>query len=219
MLIRKRWWQPLWLSVLVVALMLGRALNRGRDDWSGTVAFLVIVTVTPSAFLLTRVLFRRHLRRWAARGEWTEIDPDERRWPWPDGRIKVPRAWQREIDGLPVTFGEIRWRNHDFDGTVPRRKGKGAFVVVRLPHPQPSMVLRHTFEPVGDSPRLDQPALFEAYVAGEIGPWAVRGDELFTVEPRDVWLDPQIADQAVRRALRTVQLLDLGPDTPGAEPR
>jgi hypothetical protein len=25
----------LWLGVLVVALLLGRVLDRGRDDWSG----------------------------------------------------------------------------------------------------------------------------------------------------------------------------------------
>nr|WP_221377782.1 hypothetical protein [Actinoplanes polyasparticus] len=250
MLIRRRWWSPLWLGVLVVALLLGRALNRGRDDWSGPIAFAVIVTVAPAGFFLARLLFRRHLRRWAVRGGWTEVDPDERPWPWQPhaasrtkirrawqpqtggrikvrrawqpqagGRIKVRRAWQREIDGLPVTFGELSWKNTDFDGTASQHRGKGAFVIVRLPQTQPPMTLRHTFEPVGDSPRLEQPALLEAYLAGEIGPWAVRNNELFTIEPRDAWLDPDMADQAVRRALRAVQLLDLGPDAAHAEPR
>ena len=236
MLIRRRWWSPMWLGVLFVALLLGRALNRGRDDWSGPIAFAVIVTVAPAGFFLARFLFRRHLRRWADRGGWAEVDPDERPWPWQPragrrtkihrawqppagGRVKVRRAWQREIDGLPVTFGELSWKNTDFAGTASQHKGKGAFVIVRLPQTQPPMALRHAFEPVGDSPRLEQPALLAAYLAGEIGPWTVRDNELFTIEPRDAWLDPDMADQAVRRALRAVQLLDLGPDAADAEPR
>jgi hypothetical protein len=219
-LIRRPWWSPLWLGVLFVALLAARALNR-RDDWSGAIAFLVIIVAAPAGFLLTRLLCRRRLRRWAAGDGWAPIDPDERQWPWPPGtgappargRVTIRQAWQRTIDGLSVTLAEAKWRGDPFEGLILLRKGQGAVVVVRLPQPSPPMALHHAFTPVGDSPRLDQPALREAYQSGAISTFAIRGAELFTVEPRDAWLDPRMAEEAVRRALHALRVLDLGPDT------
>jgi len=211
---RSRWW-PLWITLLVLALLAIKALNK-RDDLSGPIAFGVLIIVVSAGFLVARRRFRRRLRRWAAHAEWTPVDPDEQQWPWlphRQGGSAVRRAWRRDVDGLPVTFGELRWKGNAFAGLVVQRKGSGAVVVIRLPQSQPPMALHHRFKPVGDSFRLRQPALLDAYLAGDIGTWTVNGDELFTVEARDVWIDPEIADHAVRRALRVVRLLDLGPDT------
>jgi hypothetical protein len=217
---RSRWWS-LWLALLALALLTVKALSK-RDDWSGAILFGVVIVATVGGYFAGRRLFRNRLRRWALLGDWT---PVERPWPWeppPRGVIKVRRAWERRIDGLPVTFGELRWKGNAFAGMVLLHGGSGAFVIVRLPLPSPPMALRHAFEPVGGSPRLDQPALREAYLAGDIPTWTVRDDELYTIEARDAWFDPAMADEAVRRALHIVRLLDLGPDTttgvaPGTE--
>ncbi len=217
---RRRWW-VLWFALIYLSLLLVKALTR-RDDWSSAYAAVGLVAVAGGGYLLARLRYRRHLRRWAAHREWTPIDPDGRAWPWPGqprGTVKVRRAWQRETGGLLVTFAEVRWRGDAFDGMILQPKGSGALVVVRLPQPEPPMALHHAFEPVGDSPRLEQPALLEAYLAGDIPTWTVRGDELYTVEARDAWVSPELADQVVDGALRVVRLLDLGPDTSSAGPR
>ncbi|WP_250007072.1 hypothetical protein [Actinoplanes sp. M2I2] len=219
MTMRGRRW-VLWFVLIYLGSLAAKALNR-RDDWSSVYAAGALIIVVGGPYLLARSRDRRRLRRWAAHREWSPIDPDDRQWPWPAqrGQVKVRQAWQRVTDGLPVTFAEVRWKGGAFAGMVLQPKGSGAVVVVRLPQPGPAMALHHAFQPVGDSPRLEQPALLEAYLAGDIPTWTVRGDELYTVEARDAWVSPELADQVVRGALRAVHLLDLGPDTSSAGPR
>jgi len=192
---------------------------RVLGDWypAPALAGLIVVAVLPMVVvLIRRERAHRWMNRWAETVGWTEIDRDSRDWPWrglnPSGEALVKRAWTHEVDGYPVTAGEVGWSGGAFAGAVLLREGRGIFVVVRLPLPAPPMAMRLPYEFVGDSQRLNQPALRQAYLDGKIPPWTARGDEMFTIESQDAWITPDATDCAVRRALRVVQLLDLGPD-------
>jgi hypothetical protein len=53
----------------------------------------------------------------------------------------------------------------------------------------------------------------EAFEAGRIPPWTVRGEELFTFETVEGRFTPKSVERSVQRALLAVRLLDLGPDS------
>lgn len=153
---------------------------------------------------------------WSADVGWSAVGRTGRNWPWQglllEGEALVERAWTGERDGFPVTVGQVRWSGCAFAGAVLTGRGKGVFVVVRLPLPVPGMAMRFPYRFIGDSHRLESPALGEAFGKGEIPPWTVSGDQLFTVEERLGWTTPEAMELAIGRALRVVQLLDLGPD-------
>jgi hypothetical protein len=159
------------------------------------------------------LILRYRAHRRMVRPDWTLLDTDERRWPWeglnPNGEALVKRAWTGECDGFPITAGEVKWSGGAFAGAVVARGGKGIFVVVELPLPTPGMAMRLPYQFIGDSPRLESPALRAAFREGEIPPWTASGNELFTVEEHLRWITPDAMDRTIRRAVRVVRLLDL----------
>jgi hypothetical protein len=165
-----------------------------------------------------RAVSLRAMSRWAIAMGCFPVDPATLDWPWQNlqlqGNSKVRYAWSGDIEGLPVTFGEMQWSGGALSGAVLDRDGKGVFVVVGLSQTQPPMAARLPYKFIGDSPRLEQPAVRHAFRIMEIPPFTVRNTELFTVEARDQALDPGAAYRAIRRALLVVQLLDIGPDRP-----
>jgi hypothetical protein len=201
-----RWWPFYFLLLFPLFDVLD------RFSWRGGAWFVAVVGAATAGFLAVGGRIRHRLEQWASAGGWTPVETLKRQWPWPSPHTVIRRAWHREIDGLPVMFGDIDWRNNALTGAAEQQAGSGTFVVVRLPHTQPSMGVSPSGEVVGDSPRAHQPALREAFRTGEIPAWAVRGDELFTIEP-NAWTEPEDAERAVRRALLVVRMLDLGPDT------
>ncbi|MCY1145329.1 hypothetical protein OWR29_45635 [Actinoplanes sp. Pm04-4] len=179
---------------------------------------LALVLAAYCAHKVRRAMSLRAMARWAAAMGCFPVEPATIEWPWQNlhlqGSSKVTYAWTGDIEGLPVTFGEVRWSGNAFGGAVLDRDGKGTFVVVGLPCEQPPMAIRLPYTVIGDSPRLEQPALRHAFSIMEIPPFTVRDTELFTVEPREHALNPGAAYRAVRRALLVVRLLDIGPDRP-----
>ncbi|GIM92234.1 hypothetical protein [Paractinoplanes toevensis] len=219
----RAWWELARVVAVIALLVALLALTKGviillgdRFPVPTLIGMIVAFLTPPAVILINRERARRRMRNWAATGEWTPVAPDARTWPWQDllrqGRVRVRRAWTREVDGFPVVAGELHWTGNALAGAVTGDKGRGVFVVVRLPLTVPSMALRPPSGFVGDSFRLDRPELRAAYVAGELPAWTARGDELFTVEQRHGWVWPETTEAAIRRALRTVTLLDLGPD-------
>ncbi|WP_127504301.1 hypothetical protein [Actinoplanes solisilvae] len=200
---------PKWWLVL---LLLPFPLIGVIDSWQKAVAYVVLVTVVAGVSSLMRHGMLAQLEQWATVAEWTPVEATEREWPWQSPRhVKVKRAWTREIDGLSVTFGLVGWESDALAGSVRKQTGSGTFVVVRLPHTQPSMALSPSGDIVGDSPRAHQPELLQAFQRKDIRAWTVRGDELFTIEPTGL-PNPYHVKRIVRRALLAVRLLDLGPD-------
>ena len=179
------------------------------------VAFVAALVVGVTVTLVRARRSRHRIEQWQATG-W-ELQPEPRVWPW-DGLLRDPslvtvkRYWTRAVDGLPVTVGEIDWRDNAFAGGVNKWDGPGLCVVVQLPQPTEAMAMRRILTPVGTSHRLGLPAMIAAFVAQEIPPWTADGDELFIVEAYDDWLTPEKIERSVRRALLTVRLLDLGAD-------
>jgi hypothetical protein len=157
---------------------------------------------------------RRTLRVLADEG-WRSV-PAEQPWPWlpliehPD-RTMVYRAWSRTVDRLPVTVGELTWNENALVGSVKQWRGRGVFVMVELPAPTEPMAQR-LHRTIGTSHRLDFPALRAAYEAGEIPPWTAADDRLYTFNPIPDRLRADRIQEAVRRTLLVVRLLDLGPD-------
>jgi hypothetical protein len=125
-------------------------------------------------------------------------------------QTKVHRAWTRTVAGLPFTVGEITWDDNALSGSVMDWKGRGVFVVVKLPAPTEPMALRRPHRTIGTSHRLDFPAMHAAYEAGEIPPWTANDDRLFTFNPIRGQLRAGAVEVAVRRTLLVVRLLDLG---------
>lgn len=163
----------------------------------------------------------REIRDWQTRRQlraekWQPI-PADQPWPWlpllvrPD-HATVRRAWTGTVDRLPVTVGEISWDDNALSGAVTSWKGRGVCVVVTLPTPTEPMALRLPDRPIGTSPRLDFPAMRAAYDAGEIPPWTVADDRLFTFNAIPGQLRAGAVQAAVRRTLLVVRLLDLAPD-------
>jgi hypothetical protein len=200
---------------LVVALVLGCC------------GLIVIKAVYPLWWLLGFILFlvggvvsdrisdRRTRRRLGAEG-WQSV-PADQPWPWlpliePPGKATVRVALTRTVDRLPVTVGEIAWDGNALAGAVKGYGGQGVFVVVELPAPTGSMALRRSGRTIGTSHRLDFPAMRAAFEAGEIPPWTAAGDRLFTFTATGDRLRVAAAQEAVRRTLLVVRLLDLGPD-------
>ncbi|MBG0562466.1 hypothetical protein [Actinoplanes aureus] len=201
------------LVVASVVIFAWRAAANWYPGWALLAAASVVLLIG-LALLTRRALLRRRAVAWAGDAGWTAAGESSRPWPWQElrlrGDIRVTRAWTREVDGLPVTTGEIHWTGGALAGLVLARAGRGVFVVVGLPRPVPEMGLRLPYRFVGDWPRQTDPEVRQAFLDGLIAPWTVRGGELFTIEPQGgLFLDPAAFDRTVRRALRTVALLHL----------
>ena len=198
-------------TVLVAGLVLALC---GRRPPLLVLAAVAVVGVVVAE--VARVRARRRLDRWAEDQGWVTVDTAGRDWPWHgllvSGAATVGRAWIRETDGMPVTFGEVRWTGAAFGGAVLSAVDSGLFVVVRLPVAAPPMAVRLPYLFLGDSPRLELPALRDAFLRGDIPPWTVPGNVLFTVEPVTGRPGPPAVERVVSRALSVVRLLDLGPD-------
>ncbi|MBM2621564.1 hypothetical protein JIG36_39270 [Actinoplanes sp. LDG1-06] len=209
-----------WLIALTWAVptVLLVAVGVAERGFAGCSVVFGLILGWTTAIAVNRALHLRALVRWAAAGHWVPVDPRSRQWPWHDlhlkGSSRVRFAWSGELHGMLITFGQVRWKGGAFGAASSSFEGNGVFVVVRLPLEEPPMAMRLPMVVVGDSPRLEQPLLRQSFLAGEIPPFTVRGHELFTLEPRDSWPDIDSVKQAVRRALRVVHLLDVGPDTP-----
>lgn len=202
-------------------------INAG---WSGVLAVLLVASRSPCLILLglavaafcvragARGWSLRAMSRWATAMGCSPVDPKAHEWPWRNlqlqGNSQVNSAWSGDIEGLPVTFGEVTWSGGAFSGAVVDRDGRGTFVVVGLPQTQPPMAARFPDTYVGDSPRLEQPTLRHAFRTMEIPPFTVRDAVVFTVEPRVSGFEPGEVYRAIRRALLVVRLLDIGPDRP-----
>ncbi|MBU2666479.1 hypothetical protein KOI35_23515 [Actinoplanes bogorensis] len=173
---------------------------------AGAIAVLLGALVT---VLIAPVRRRFGLGRWARANGWTAVAASSRPWPWDglalSGRVEPGRAWKRP----GVTFGEVRWSGGALTGAVAGRDGHGLFVVLNLPEPHPGMAMRLPDIVVGDAPELARPGLREAFRAGEIPPWTLRADELFTVEAGAV--RPATVERAVVRARSVARHLDLLP--------
>jgi hypothetical protein len=155
-------------------------------------------------------------------------------WPWTHlqrtpGVAVVRWAYTRFVDGFDVTAGEIDWHDDGLGRAVRRPEGSGVFVWVRLPAPVAGMSVRvqreqfrrrrgedefrRRFETIGfDSFRLDDPAFRAAHVSGDVPPWTAIDSDLFAFVPVRRPVTPDAVEDAVRRTLRVVTLLDLGPD-------
>lgn len=199
------WW--LVFAVVVIALRVYPVPASATVAAAGAVA--------AGYQVLNRRRQASRLRRWARENGWSPAVRESLQWPWQGlvlrGQLRIKRPWVRDVDGIPVTFGEIRWSGGALSGAVPMRAGDGVFVVVRLPLPSPGMAMRMPYQFVGDSHRLERRELRRAFLDGDIPAWTVRGDELFTVEPIPS-PTPEAIDRAVQRALLVVRLLDLGAD-------
>ncbi|WP_250033394.1 hypothetical protein [Paractinoplanes maris] len=198
--------------------------------WSALAAALLFLTRSPClialglmfvafcAYSVFSGLSLRAMSRWATAMGCSPVDPKAHEWPWENlhlqGGSRVTQAWSGDIEGLAVTFGEIRWWGGAFAGAVVDRDNRGTFVVVGLPQTQPPMATRLPYSFIGDSPRLEHAALRDAFRIMEIPPFTVRDTVLFTVEPRQSAFEPGEVYRAVRRALLVVRLLDVGPDRP-----
>ena len=207
-------WAAVAAALLVPAFVLRYPMAR-------CVVAIGLVVLATAVWTVARVLSIRGLRRWT-RTRWTGVDPGSRSWPWDtlvlQGDVRVICAWTGHADGFPVTFGQIGWSGRALAGAVDDNDGQGTFVIVRLPQPEPPMAARMPLRFVGSSPRLEQPALRDAFFSGRIPAFTVRDDELFTVEQGSLTIEAAAAVHAVRRALLVVRLLDLGPDTTTVPP-
>ncbi|MBL7254348.1 hypothetical protein [Paractinoplanes lichenicola] len=211
----RAWWiAGAWALPTVFAVFV---MFRFRA-FAGCGVLLALGLGMTAAIAVGRARTLRSLVLWAAASGWTAIDPRECPWPWSDlhlkGSSRVRFAYAGTVGGLPIVFGQVRWKGGAFGNAASSPDGSGLFVVVRLPLHEPPMAVRLPYVFVGDSPRLDRPLLRQSFLADEIPPFTVRDNELFTIEPRDSWPDAATAEEAVRRALLIVELLDVGPDTP-----
>ncbi|RSM58441.1 hypothetical protein DMB66_29710 [Actinoplanes sp. ATCC 53533] len=175
----------------------------------------------------------REVAGWVATGGWEPVSP--RPWPWQGlvrwaDTVTVLRAYAKRVEGFPVVTGELEFSDNGLGTSVDRRDGRAAFAVVTLPQPAPSMAVRahrnavrrgegdddefrRRFRPVGaESHRLDNPELRAAHVRGDIPPWTLIEDELFVFVPLDRPLRPRDLEEAARKAIRVVRLLDVGAD-------
>ena len=213
-----RWGIAAGWAAALVALVGLIVLGEGHPG----MVWLVVAVLVVGHYRVRCRRARRRLARWAEEQGWVVLDPAGREWPWRGllvgGRATVHRVWIRECDGMPVIVGEIAWSGAAFGGAVLSAADRGLFVVVRLPVGVPPMAMRMPYQFIGDSPRLTVPALRQAFLDGDVPPWTVPGEELFTVEQHAGWTTPEAVDRVVTRALRVVRLLDLGPDTAGGSP-
>ncbi len=200
-------------GLVLLFLLIGFGVLGTWYPMPGLVGALAVLLVPLAALPVSLVRRSFGLGRWTSQNGWRAVARDSRPWPWEglalSGRAEVGRAWSRSVEGFPVTVGEVRWSGGAFAGAVRERESRGLFVVVELPGPQPGMAMRLPQVVVGDSPMLASPELGAAFLTGEIPPWTVRDDELFTVEI--VAVDPAHVTHAVSRALRAVRLLGLAP--------
>jgi hypothetical protein len=221
------WLKDKMTSVFLISLMVllccGYALVKTIFQ-SLLVAYPVATLGTVALAITTGVTVHRKRDRdalgrvdaWIAAGEWLPVVTGGR-WPWESlvrtpGSVVVDRGWQSIVDDLLVTVGELHWDDNALDGAVVGWKGRGVFVVVHLPVPTEPMAFRRPHRPVGDSHRLDRPALHDAFENGEIPPWTARDRDLFTFEAFEGRLTPEALDALVLQTLHIVRLLDLGPD-------
>jgi hypothetical protein len=199
---------------------------------AGAVAVAVLVLVSG---VLARVAWYRVARwrvaRWAQEGAWSLARRD--RWPWTPhvtepSDVSVVAALTRTIDEKQITVGELTWRRNALGNAAPSWDGRGVFAVVKLVHEAPLSAVRARREPRGPRPgedefhrrftvlmtdpefeaRLDE-HLRRAHVDGEVPPWNIVGDELFTIAALRGPLLPQHLERAVSGATRAVHLLGL----------
>jgi len=215
------------------------AVNKLFGGAARPVIFFLLVGVVFARSWWRRRRQRRadsELRHWEGTAGW---EPATRSWPWEQlvrfaDTVQVLRAYAKRVDGFPVVTGELTFVDDGLGTTVDRRAGQAAFAVVTLPRPAPSMAVRvyrnplrrregddefrRRFRPVGTvSHRLDNPELQAAHVRGDIPPWTLIEDELFVFVPLDGPLRPRDLEEAVRKAIRVVRLLDVGADESAVE--
>lgn len=202
------------LVAALLALCVVAAIQVAAQEFP-LVAVCIVGAGLATYATIRKIRDRRAVRRLGAQG-WQSA-PAGQSWPWlpllaRPGATRVLRAWSRTVDGLPVTAGELTWDDNVLDGSVEGWRGRGVFVVVRLPAPTEPMALRRPHRTVGTSHRLESPALHAAYAAGEIPPWTAKDDCLFTFTAFQGQLRADALEAAVRRTLLVVRLLDLGPE-------
>lgn len=201
-------------------------------------AGLFLVTAVVRSFLRKRRLIRvrRDFGRWQVDAGWM-LGSVDRVWPWatliraPD-MVTVASAYDGERTGFPATVGEVSWIDNGFGEAVDRWSGHGVFAIVRLPGSPPDLAVRRfrtayrqradedefrrRFRTIAsdtvDFRRLEQEALRNAHVNGEIPPWTLRQGELFTIVPIDGIVTPAAMESALAGALRVVELLGLRSD-------
>lgn len=183
-------------------------------------ACLGLLTLVVGLVIVSRKRNRENGRRfeaWAAAGGWIPV-PVDRSWPWTSllrdpSTVTVERAWQSMAGTLLTTVGEARWSDNALYGAVTGWAGKAVFVDIQLPVAGEPMGLRRPHRTIGTSPRLDRPALHDAFENGEIPPFTVNDRSLFTFEAfEEQRLTPETLDRLRDRTQRIVRLLDLGPD-------
>jgi hypothetical protein len=224
----RKWWKDqvdlaIGLAVLgvicccyaVVVVLFRTVLKSFPLPTLGVIALVIVTSVTVRRKRDRDA--RNRIEAWVTAGEWIPV-PVHAGWPWTSlvrntDHVVVDRAWQSMVDDLLITAGELHWTDNAFDGAVVGWSARGPFVVVHLPVPTEPMALRRPHRTLGTSHRLDRPALHDAFENGEIPPWTAREQSLFTVEAVPGRLHPDSLDSLIRRTLRIVQLLDLGPDT------
>ncbi|GAA1618034.1 hypothetical protein [Actinoplanes couchii] len=216
----------LWVVVYGTAALLLQLGGWGMSTLRYTCPdlFLALFGVPLTGFLLFRLL-RRLARRWAFRrfadgSGWQRVDPGCRDWPWAGpglhrddparfrvrGRVLVRSAWTFRSGDRQVTVGEVTGFGGILRGTLEHDFGQIVFVLVTLPAPLGSMAMRKPFEFIGDRHGYTS-TLNVAFLNGEIPPWTVRGDELFTFQRLRSGTDPSGIPAAVQRALRVAELL------------
>lgn len=184
---------------------------------------------------LRRRLADRAMRRWVARSSFSPAAPAAD-WPWapllraPD-MATVVRAYDGQVDGHPVTAGEIIWIDNGLGSAVDRWEGRGVFVVVRPRRPLPAAAVRVYRELPSERDGEDQfrrrfrtiagdaagtamladPVLRAAHVRGEVPPWTLAGGRLFAFVPLDGPLTPAAIEDAARRTVRLLHLLRADP--------
>lgn len=202
-------------GVLVVAAAEVWSQENLRESWA---LALGAVGVGYAVKYLRDLRARRRIEAWLGRTTWAPARIG-RVWPWRGmldaaATVTVQRAWATEIDGFPVTAGEIRWDNGAFAGAVRPWKGRGVVVVVKLPVSGAPLAVRRPFRTIGDPDRFDVEAMRAAFEAELTSPWTVNGDELFTVEPVEGRISPDDIEAAVARALYAVRLLRFESEAP-----
>lgn len=205
---------------LVCVLSVPRVIFSGLVDAYPLQTILSVAVLLAGLIITPRMRSRDAFRRietWVAAGNWISV-PVGRSWPWtsllqtPDS-VVVDRAWQSMVDDhLLITAGELHWSDNALGGAVDGWVGRGVFVVVHLPVETEPMGIRRPHRTIGTSHRLDLPALNDAFENGEIPPFTAIDRSLFTFEALEGSLRPEAVDSLIRRTLRCVHLLDLGPD-------
>ncbi|WP_144122254.1 hypothetical protein [Catellatospora sichuanensis] len=185
-------------------------------------------------------LSRRATVRWAERAGGAEV-ANRTAWPWAaqDGTtdpVTVVFAVDTHAAGLPVTVGEIRWDDEvtGLGGVVDGSASAGAFAVLRLPRAMPYLAVqrrpqrarggrdedafwdeyRVVTEDLELAGRLTTPQARRAHMTGRIPPWAVVGDEVYTVRATRRPVGPATVEALAAQLVQVAALLGV----PAADP-